>query len=262
MPDDREVGTSFTVRPDGESFVGSSPGWFGSHVFGGILLAQALNAAAATVEADEMRARSLHAYFLGPAEASVPLAYDVATVRDGRATRTRAVDVRQGAAKVLTALCTFAADRPGREYDVARAEDIPGPSELDVSSTVGAFEFAFIGATPEREDGTREHTHRAWVRVTEPLGGDPRTHEAALAFIGDLTWTAATPWKLDGPPDRRGMVSVDHAMWFHRPARADDWLLYTVQSLVHAGGRGTLRGIVYGPDRRIVCSTAQELQIR
>lgn len=253
---------AFGVQAQGASLIGRSPNWFGSHVFGGILLAQALSAAGSTIAAGEMRARSLHAYFLGAADSSVPIEYDVATVRDGRTSRTRAVTARQGDRDVLSALCAFAAEHPGREYDLCRADGLPSPDELEVRPTVGAFEFAFIGPTPEREDGTREQTHRAWVRVTEPLGEDPLAHDAALAFIGDLTWTGATPWKLEGPPDRSGMVSVDHAMWFHRPVRADRWLLYVVQALVHAGGRGTIRGILYGEDRRIVCSTAQELQFR
>jgi acyl-CoA thioesterase-2 len=252
---------AFTVSARDGALVGESPTWFGSRVFGGILLAQTLSAAASTVEADA-RARSLHAYFLGVADASDPLRYEVATVRDGRSTRTRSVTVTQGGAPVLASLCAFAPDRAGREYDVGRPEQLPAPSELTPSPTVGPFELAFVGPTPERPDGTREQTHRAWVRITDALGEDPRAHEAALAFMGDLTWTAATPWRLEGRPDRSAMVSADHAMWFHRPARADSWLLHVVQSLVHAGGRGTVRGILYGEDRRIVCSTVQELQFR
>jgi acyl-CoA thioesterase II len=254
--------SALTVRREGEALVGESPGWFGPHVFGGILLAQALNAAAHTLAEDDMRARSLHAYFLGAADSSTPLYYEVATVKDGRSTRTRAVTVTQEGAPVLAALCTFAADRPGREYDVDRPEQLPAPSELPTRASPGPFEFAMIGPTPEREDGTREHTHRAWIRLTDALGPDRRIHEAGLAFLSDLTWTAATPWQLEGPPDRSSMVSADHAMWFHRPARADAWLLYVVQALVHAGARGTVRGVLYGEDRHIVCSTAQELQFR
>jgi acyl-CoA thioesterase-2 len=253
---------AFTVRRHGDLLVGDSPAWFGPHVFGGILLAQSLNAAASTVPDPAVRARSLHAYFLGAGDSSLPLGYEVATVKDGRTTSTRAVTVTQAGAPVLSALCTFSPDRPGREYDLHRAEDLPGPSELERRPTPGPFEFAFIGPTPEREDGTREYTHRAWIKLTEPLGEDARLHEAALAFVGDLTWTAATPWQLAGPPDRSGMVSADHAMWFHRRVRGDEWLLYTVQALVHAGGRGSIRGLLYDEQRRIVCSTAQELQFR
>ncbi|MHB8531296.1 MAG: acyl-CoA thioesterase [Solirubrobacteraceae bacterium] len=250
------------MRPHGAGLRGESPSWFGSHVFGGILLAQTLHAASSSVSASGMRARSLHAYFLAAAEAASPLDYEVAAIRDGRSTRTRAVTVSQDGSPVLSALCTFAADRPGREYDVECPHELPGAAELDARPTVGPFELAFIGPTPPRADGTREQTHRAWVRITEPLGDQERMHEAALAFIGDLTWTAATPWRPEGRPDRSGMVSVDHAAWFHRPARADAWLLYMVQALVHAGGRGTIRGILYDEQRRIVCSTAQELQFR
>lgn len=257
-----QASSAFTVQEHGETLVGESPSWFGAHVFGGILLAQALSAAGSTVESGEARARSLHAYFLAAAEATVPLDYDVAIVKEGRATRVRGVTVRQRQTPVLAALCSFAPDRPRPEYDISRPLELPAAAELEARRMAGPFELAFLGPTPERTNGTREHTHRAWVRIAEPLGDDLRLHEAALAFIGDLTWTGANPWELEGAPDRASMVSVDHATWFHRPARADSWLLYLVQALVHAGGRGTIRGVVYDEDRRLVCSTAQELQFR
>jgi acyl-CoA thioesterase-2 len=80
--------------------------------------------------------------------------------------------------------------------------------------------------------------------------------------MGDMSWNGARPWDLSGPPDRSNMLSIDQAMWFHRAARADDWLFYDVQSLVHAGGRGTIRGVLYDSGRQILCSTMQELLFR
>jgi acyl-CoA thioesterase II len=252
---------AFTVHPEGESFAGTSPQWFGPHVFGGILLAQALHAARLTVP-PEVRARSLHAYFLSAADARLELRYDVDPVKDGRTASTRAVTASQDGTNVLTMLCSFAADRDGRVYDVTHAEEIPEPSALPKRSAIGPWEFAFVGPSPERADGTRESTHRAWMRMTDALPADAAVHDAVIAFFGDLSWNAASPWDLSGPPDRSRMVSADHAMWFHRPARADEWLFYDVQSLVHAGGRGTIRGVVFDAERKIVCSVAQELQFR
>jgi acyl-CoA thioesterase-2 len=209
-----------------------------------------------------MRARSLHAYFLKAAATDKPIHYQVARTKDGRSASTRAVTASQDDGAVLSALCSFAAERDGRTYDLGRARDVPEPDELATKPGPGPFEWAFVGPTDEREDGTRGSTHRAWIRITGELADDTRVHESALCFMSDLTWTAASPWKLEGPPDRNGMVSVDHALWLHRAARADEWLFFDVHSLVHAGGRGTIRGVLYGRDRRVVISMAQELQFR
>ncbi len=250
-----------SVQRHGAQLVGKSPNWYGPVVFGGILLGQALAAAADAVPG-ERRARSLHAYFVGPADSSAPLVYEVAPIKDGRSSQTRTVTASQGDNAVLTMLCSFAGDRDGREYELACPQDVRGPSQLATRQGPGPLEFAFVGPTPPHDDGTRDSTHRAWMRIPCALPANPRVHECLLAFLGDVSYNGACPWDLSRPPDRSRMVSVDHAMWFHRPARADDWLLYDVQSLVHAGGRGTIRGVLYGPDRRIVGSMAQELQFR
>jgi acyl-CoA thioesterase-2 len=252
---------AFTVTERDGSIVGHSPSWFGSHVFGGILLAQSLDAARSTAPTGT-RARSLHAYFLSAATAEVPIRYEVDRTKDGRSASTRTVTASQHERVVLTAQCSFAGVRDGRTYDLTCDDDVPEPEALSTKPGPGPFEFAFVGPTPEREDGSRLSTHRAWIRIADELPDDTRVHESALCFLSDLTWTAATPWKLTGSPDRSGMVSVDHALWLHRTARADEWLFFDVHSLVHAGGRGTIRGVLYGRDRRVVASMAQELQFR
>jgi acyl-CoA thioesterase II len=256
-----DVLSAFRVRRLGAQLVGESPAWFGPHVFGGILLAQALDAASQSVP-DDRRARSLHAYFLRAADATVPVFYEVTALKDGRLAHTRAVTATQDGETVLTMLCSFAADRDGRAYELASGKDVPDPSSLASRPGPGPWEFAFVGPTPERKDGTRDSTHRAWMRMTTTLPKDPRLHDSVLAFMGDLSWNGACPWDLSSPPDRSNMVSIDHAMWLHRAAPVDDWLYYDVQSLVHAGGRGTIRGVLYGGERQIVCSMAQELQFR
>jgi acyl-CoA thioesterase II len=253
--------SAFRVRRDGDLLVGESPPWFGPHVFGGILLAQALDAAWETVP-DARRARSLHAYFLRPGDARAPLFYDVAAIRDGRSALTRAVTAKQDDKAVLTMLCSFAADTDGPAYELSRPDDIPDPSGVPDRPGPAPVEYVFVGPTRVREDGTRSSTHRAWMRIAADLPADARLHGCLLAFMGDMSWNGASPWDLSGPPDRSRMVSVDHAMWFHRPARADEWLFFDVHSLVHAGGRGTIRGVLYGSDRHVVCSMAQELQFR
>ena len=108
------------------------------------------------------------------------------------------------------------------------------------------------GRAPLRPDGTREATHRHWFRVPAGLDDDPHLHAALLGYATDWTGIGGRPLHLEG--DTTGMISLDHAAWFHRPARADEWLLQDVQSLVNAGGRGTLRGVIRStgrPDRRL-----------
>jgi acyl-CoA thioesterase-2 len=258
-----DVASAFMVRRAGDALIGASPEWFGRRVFGGILLAQALSAASATaVAGDERRARSLHAYFLRAAETGTPLTYEVDTIRDGRLARTCAVRASQNGHPVLTMLCSFAGEGEGRAYELSRARDAPDPDALGRTPGRGPLEFAFHGPTPEREDGTRDSTHRAWMRIAAELPDDERVHDSVLAFLSDASWNGACPWDLSSPPDRSSMVSIDHAMWFHRPARADEWLYYDVHSLVHAGGHGTIRGVLHGSDRQIVCSMAQQLLFR
>jgi acyl-CoA thioesterase-2 len=258
---DGQAAQAFRPSERDGSIVGQSPPWFGTHVFGGILLAQSLYAARSTTP-EGLRARSLHAYFLGAATADAPIRYEVERTKDGRSASTRSVRAFQDARVVLTMMCSFASDRDGHAYDLRREEDVPEPEALAVRPGPGPFEFAFVGPTPSREDGTRQSTHRAWIRIVDELPNDARLHESGLCFLSDLTWTAATPWNLDGPPDRSGMVSVDHALWLHRAVRADEWLFFDVHSLVHVGGRGTIRGVIYGRDRRAVASMAQELHFR
>jgi acyl-CoA thioesterase-2 len=110
-----------------------------------------------------------------------------------------------------------------------------------------------------RSDGTREATHRHWFRIPRTID-DPHVHAALLGYATDWTGIGGRPLHLDG--DTTGMISLDHAAWFHRPARADEWLLQDVQSLVNAGGRGTLRGVIRDEQGRIVASMAQEMLLR
>jgi acyl-CoA thioesterase-2 len=117
-----------------------------------------------------------------------------------------------------------------------------------------------VGPSEPRPDGTREATHRHWFRLARPVDDDPHLHTALLGYATDWTGIGGRPLHLDG--DTTGMISLDHAAWFHRPARADEWLLQDVQSLVNAGGRGTLRGVIRDREGRIVASMAQEMLLR
>jgi acyl-CoA thioesterase-2 len=248
-----------TVRPgegDG-AWVGDMPDWFGDYVFGGFVVGQAI--AAATRHAPEgARLHSMHAYFLRPVR-SVAVDYRVQPIRDGRAFASRQLDASQDGKAVVTMLCSFTADTDGYVYDQPVDPEVPPPDALERDDGPGPWEAAYVGPTPRRADGTYESTHRAWFRIPARLPDDVHLHTALLGYATDWTGIGGRPLRLEG--DTTGMVSLDHAAWFHRPARADEWLYYDVTSDVNAGGRGFLRGTMRDADGRLVASLAQEMRL-
>lgn len=248
-----------TVRRAGEQWVGEMPDWFDGYVFGGLVLAQAVYAAT-RVAPQGRRVHSVHGYFLRPVSAGRPVSYRIDPLRDGRTFASRRLEMTQDGEGVFTMACSFTADTEGYEYELPMTADVPDAVELDVVPGPPPWHAAYLGPTDREVDGTRRSTHRAWIRVADQLPDDPHLHAALVAFATDWTGTGGRPLHLDG--DTTGMVSLDHAVWFHRPARADDWLFYDVHALVNAGGRGLLRGTMYGSDRRIVASAAQEMLLR
>jgi acyl-CoA thioesterase II len=247
------------VRRDGDGWTGDTPDWFGERLFGGFVIGQAV-AAATRVTPPDRRLHSLHAYFLRPVLAGRPVSYRIVPVREGRTFLAGRLDATQDDRAVLAMLCSFGPDTDGYEYELPVGRDAPGPDTVAATTGPGPWVKAGLGPTPRLPDGTYASTSRAWFRIAAPLPDDPHLHAALVAFATDITGTGARPLHLDGPMD--GIVSLDHAAWFHRPLRADDWLLYDVHSLVNTGGRGLLRGTIHGPDRRIGVSVAQETVLR
>lgn len=254
-----------TVRPGehgdgdtGDAWVGDAPEWFGEYLFGGFVVAQSI--IAATRNAPEgRRLHSLHAYFLRPVFAGKAVSYRVRPLREGRSFTSRRVEASQDNKPVLDMTCSFAADTDGYVYDLPGACDIPPKEEGRFESEPGPWVAHHIGPTPAAADGTRESTHRMWFRIPHELPADVHLHTALLGFATDWTETGGRPLHLEG--DITGMVSLDHAAWFHRPARADEWLYYDVHSLVNAGGRGLLRGAMRDEKGRVVISVAQEMRL-
>ena len=249
-----------TLRPSGEGrWVGDAPGWFGDVVFGGFVIAQAI--AAATRDAPPgRRLNSLHAYFLRPVVASTPITYDVQDLRAGRKFTTRRLEASQAGKPTLEMTCSLTADTDdGYLYDLPLRYGVPRPEEVEEGSGPGPWVAAWVGPTPPAPDGTREATHRMWFRVPQRLPDDGRLHEALLGFATDWTGTGARPLHLE--PDMRGIVSIDHAVWFHRVAaptngcstRCPRWSTWGVA----ACSRGTMRDL----DGRVVVSVAQELRL-
>jgi acyl-CoA thioesterase II len=249
------------VRPHDESghaWVGEAPEWSGDYVFGGLVIAQAIIAATRNAP-ERRRLHSLHAYFLRPVLAAKAISYQIREIREGRSFTSRHVGASQDGKPVLHMLCSFAADSDGYVYDLPGARAIPPPTELALEQGPGPWVAGYLGPTPPAADMTRESTHRMWFHVPRQLPDDVHLHTALLGFATDWTGIGGRPLHLEG--DTTGIVSLDHAVWFHRPARADDWLFYDVHSLVNAGGRGLLRGVIRDTEGRVVISVAQEMRL-
>lgn len=248
-----------SVAPDGDHWIGRTPDWFGPVVFGGFTLGQAVHAATRTAP-EGSRMHSMHGYFLAPMLAGPDVSYEVVPLRDGRSFASRQLRATQDDRAVFAMTCSFTTDTEGYEYGRDLDDSIPGPDGLETETGPGPWEIAEVGPTPPGPDGVMDSTHRIWLRTVRELPDDPHLHDAIVAVMTDITWTGTRPLHLDG--DTRGLVSLDHAIWFHRRSRPDDWLFYDVHSLVNAGGRGLIRGTVHGADRRLALSTAQELRLR
>jgi acyl-CoA thioesterase II len=248
----------------GDTWVGRTPDGEGPVVFGGIGIALTISAACCDAPAAS-RLHSVHAHFLRPVTGGGEIDFRTDVVRAGRTFNLHRVTATQEGRPVITMSCSFTRDTDGYVYDLSGIPDgVPLPDDLpepdDTEDEVGAWDTRWVGPSALRPDGTREATHRHWFRLPRPLDDDPHLHTALLGFATDWTGIGGRPLHLEG--DTTGMISLDHAAWFHRPARADDWLLQDVQSLVNAGGRGTLRGVIRNPQGLIVASMAQEMLLQ
>lgn len=252
-----------------DRFRGVSPlGWPGERIFGGLVAAQAVTAAGSTMEG--ARPHSLHAYFLRPGRSELPLDYNVTRVRDGRSFATRSVEVAQSGEVIFTMIASFHRTEPGEEYQVNRAADVALPDGDDPADTpsylraLSDLDARSVGATPQETDGTFRSTHRTWLRVRDRLPNDPLLHAAIVTLMSDMgTVTAARP-PLESTRDNQWVMgaSLDHAIWFHRDLRADDWLLYDLHSISLGGARGLARGVLHAADGTLGASVVQEALIR
>ncbi len=249
----------------GDTWVGRTPEGYGPVVFGGIGLALTISAACRDAPSGT-RLHSLHAHFLRPVQGGTEIVFSNDVLKAGRAFSLHVVTASQNDKPVIAMNCSFTTDTDGYVYDLSAIPDgVPAPEDLpepepEGDDEVGPWDARWLGPSGVRPDGTREATHRHWFRLPRTLGDDPHLHTALLGYATDWTGVGGRPLHLDG--DTTGMISLDHAAWFHRPVRADDWLLQDVQSLVNAGGRGTLRGVIRNRQGQIVASMAQEMLLR
>jgi acyl-CoA thioesterase-2 len=261
-------------------FRGRSPQTSWQRVFGGQVVGQALVAATRTVEG--VLPHSLHAYFLLAGDTKVPIIYEVDRIRDGKSFTTRRVVAIQHGHAIFSMSVSFHNDEPGLDHQM-RMPEVPHPDELPSDAEIKQkilpelpeavrryYErdrpielrpVDFLRYAGRRPEGDRFHI---WMRTTAPLPDDPAIHRCALAYASDMTIldTALLPHQRS-VFDRNIMgASLDHALWFHRPFRADQWLLYSQDSPNMHGARGFGRGLIFSADGTLVASVAQEGLLR
>lgn len=251
------------------------------YVFGGQVLGQALSAAQSTLE-QARAAHSLHAYFLRAGNIDHPIVYSVDRTRDGGSFSVRRVTAIQHGQVIFFCAASFHDAEQSAEHqlsmpEVPRPEDIePAPAIPDAVLTTlptkvqrwldrsGPFEFRHVYPRDELRPPKRPPYQQVWFRLAERVGDAPELHRALLAYASDfhLLGTATFPHGISYYQPDVQMASLDHALWFHRPFRADDWLLYSIDSPTAQGSRGLARGLIYDRHGHLVASTAQEGMIR
>ena len=235
------------------------PRTFGDRTFGGQVLAMA-TAAVVRSSGDGQHPHSLHGYFLRPVAPDVPVQLTVEAIREGRSFRTFEVRLTQDEQIRFVATCSFHSDEPGVDYQPSMPT-VPPPDGLEEHWAFGPVESRNIGPTPATDDGTHASTRRAWLRLTTALPDDPVVQAAMAAYVSDLTGNSFRPLSLD---TYEGFVdaSLDHAMWFHRPVRVDEWVYFDIHCALNHAGRSLIRGSLYDGDGRLCLTMAQELLIR
>ncbi|HVJ90342.1 MAG TPA: acyl-CoA thioesterase II [Labilithrix sp.] len=250
-------------------------GW--GTVFGGQVLGQALSAAAQTVPS-ERHVHSLNAYFLRPGDVTKPIVYEVDRIRDGTSFTTRRVVAIQNGKAIFHLGTSFQKEEPGFEHQDPMPAVPPPEAAVSDRDRFAAIadrlpKFAVEQARAERPielrfvdeidllNPTKRPARRlVWLRAAGKLPDDPALHAYLLAYASDfaLVSTALLPHGVNWLTPGIQLASIDHAMWFHRPARIDDWLLYVMDSPAAHGARGLARGTFFTKDGVLVASTAQE----
>ena len=250
-------------------------------IYGGHILAQALSAATLSVEKD-FSVHSLHTYFIFPGEKSTPLVYHVERLRDGKSFATRQVEAFQLGRRIASITVSFQKPETGFEHQEPMPE-VPPPEEAEseaemayrLADRIDQESFDFLTADRpfelrtinpmdiSRPTATPPEKH-VWFKTTATVGDERPLHEKLLAYASDfyLINTSLQPHARTYWSDDVQMASLDHALWFHREFRVDDWLLYVMKSTNASGGRGLIHGAIYTMDGTLAASSIQEGLIR
>jgi len=293
LPDAQETGRKATqellkllelddfngIRTDEDIFVGPVHEQPRNRVFGGQVLAQSLMAAGRTVD-PERAVHSMHGYFLRAGDSQEPITFGVQRLRDGRSFSARRVHAYQGGVPILSMIASFQTEDEGVDHFEPMPERMPDPESLPSTAELlggidhpvarywayeRAFDIRHIDAplylSPDPQAGSR---NAVWMKTFDRLPDDPALHRAALAYASDYTLLEpilrrhSLAWSKPG----MSVASLDHAMWWHRPVRADEWLLYVQDSPSAQNSRGLSQGRIYDRDGILVASVAQEGMVR
>ncbi|MCP4933269.1 MAG: acyl-CoA thioesterase II [bacterium] len=261
-------------------FRGCSPkdGW--QRVFGGQVVGQALRAATLTLT--NRFAHSLHAYFMRPGDPKIPIIYEVELTREGHSFSTRRVIAIQHGKPIFTMSCSFHMEEPGFAHQID-VPDVPSPDELptenelrdkllkDMPAPIRAYwqrdrpvEVRPVDISRYMAPKKASPEQHVWLRPTGALPDDLAVHQCAIAFATDISLldTALIPHGRTIFDPRLTLASIDHALWFHKPAKFDDWVLYSTDSPMTHGARGFTRGTLFTRSGELIASTAQEGLIR
>lgn len=267
------------ANTDEEIFVGISEPQPHGRVFGGQVLAQSILAAVRTVD-EARQIHSMHGYFLRPGDANAPITFGVQKLRDGRSFSARRTHAYQNGAPILSMIASFQVPADGVDHHEPFPEGIPDPESLPSTADLlsefehpiaqqWAYERPFDIRHVQsplylRAEGEREPTNAVWMKSKGPLPDDLNLHRAALAYASDYTLLEpilrrhGIAWISPGIK----FASLDHAMWWHRPFRADEWLLYVQNSPSASGARGLGVGRVFSRSGELVATVAQEGMMR
>ncbi len=259
----------------------SAPNQYEPHkrIYGGQVLAQSLIAASSTIDTDR-HIHSLHGYFLRPGDVHKPVTFSVDRIHDGRSFSTRRTQAYQDDLPIFSMISSFQDEDPGLDHQIAMPEGLPQPEELPtIKEILGPVDhpFAQHWATKRPFDvrhcespiylsvqGEKVPHQAVWMKSVSPLPDDRILHTAAIAYASDYTLLEpiyrrhGIPWTTPGLKS----ASLDHAMWFHRFGRADEWMLYVQESPSAQGGRGLSCGRIYSREGILLASVAQEGMVR
>jgi acyl-CoA thioesterase II len=241
-----------------DSFVAPSPARGNERLFGGQVIAQAALAALQTIDND-WPLHSLHCYFLRAGAEGEPVLLSVDRSRDGRSYISRRVNVAQHGGVILTMDVQVHRPEPGGpvwELPTSSWRDEP-PVDVDSSEEWDHLSYKMVVASDSDQANLR-----CWLKMIESMGEDPRLHQVALAYMSDRVPLHAVSIAVEGPNVDVMDASLDHAMWFHAPARADEWVRMSAQTLAISDNRGLAVGQVRTADNRLVASFAQEGVVR
>lgn len=265
-------------RTTEDIFTGQSQSMPTGRIYGGQVLGQSIMAAERTMPEDRA-VHSMHGYFLRPGDSTQGLTIAVDRIHDGRSFSTRRSQAYQNGVPIFSMIASFQDEAPGLEHAEAMPEGVPQPEDIepDEQRVVGPASAAMRLLTDRpvdirhietplyvASDDERSARQAVWMRMRAPMPDDPRLHRAALAYLSDMTIQESilrahrVTWSTDGLK----VASLDHAMWWHRPARVDEWLLYVQESPNARGGRGLATGRIYTRDGVLAASVAQEIMVR